>query len=99
MSGAEKLTYFKLVGARFREGWNPPLTTIATGRDLIATLRIKVGADGTVRSAVMTEGTGNREMDASVEAAIPRFTKVPPPPAGLLVDGVLDTQMAVVLDL
>jgi TonB family protein len=98
VTAAEEQTYFKIVAARFNEGWNPPLTTVATGRDLIATLRIRVSSDGAVKSATMTRGTGNREVDASVEAAISRFTKVPPPPAGLLAGGVMDKQVAVVLD-
>jgi TonB family protein len=99
LSAAQLGTYFNSVGARFKEVWNQPLTTEATGHDLTATVRIRVNPDGTVLSAVMEKGTGNREVDASIEAAIPKFKKVPPPPAPLLKDGVMDEKMAVIYDL
>ena len=92
-------TYFASVGARFKEVWEQPLTVEKSGKDLTATVRIRVGPDGVVQSATLVRSTGNREVDASIEAAIPKFRKVPSPPAALLKNGVMDEQMAVILDL
>ncbi len=92
-------TYFASVGARFKEVWEQPLTVEQSGKDLTATVRIRVGTDGAVQSATLVRSTGNREVDASIEAAIPKFRRVPPPPAALLTNGVMDEQMAVILDL
>lgn len=92
-------TYFASVGARFKEVWEQPLTVEQSGKDLTATVRIRVGPDGVVQSATLVRSTGNREVDASIEAAIPKFRKVPAPPAALLKNGVMDEQMAVILDL
>ena len=92
-------TYFASVGARFKEVWEQPLTVEQSGKDLVATVRIRVGPDGSVQSATLVRSTGNREVDASIETAIPKFRKVPPPPSALLKNGVMDEQMAVILDL
>ncbi len=92
-------TYFASVGARFKEVWEQPLTVEQSGSDLTATVRIRVGSDGAVQSATLVRSTGNREVDASIESAIPKFRRVPPPPAALLKNGVMDEQMAVILDL
>jgi TonB family protein len=99
VTGAEVQSYFKEVSNCYRRVWDKPLTVIATGQDISAIVRLRVQSDGTVLSATLQRPTGNREVDASIEAAFPKFQKVPPPPAGLLRNGVMEENMAIIYDL
>jgi TonB family protein len=99
VSGAELQTYFKTVSNCYRQVWDKPLTVISTGQDLSAIVRLRVSAEGEVLSVVMQRPTGNREVDASIEAAFPKFQKVPPPPSGLLRNGVMEENMAIIYEL
>jgi len=98
-TGRELQSYFTTVGNCYRELWDKPLTVIATGQDLSAIVRLRVNAKGEVLSVTMQRPTGNREVDASIEAAFPKFKKVPPPPPGLLQNGVLEENMAIIYEL
>ena len=99
VSGAELQTYFKTVSNCYRQVWDKPLTVISTGQDLSAIVRLRVSASGEVLSVIMQRPTGNREVDASIEAAFPKFQKVPPPPTGLLRNGVMEENMAIIYEL
>jgi TonB family protein len=99
VSGAELQSYFKTVSNCYRQVWDKPLTVIATGQDLSAIVRLRVNAAGEVLSVTMQRPTGNREVDASIEAAFPKFQKIPPPPAGLLHKGVMEENMAIIYEL
>ena len=99
VSGAEVQTYYGIVGSRFKSVWDNPLTTISTGQELVARVRLRINADGTILSATLVRSTGNQEVDSSIEKAFPRFQKVPPPPAGLLKAGVFEESMDVILGL
>jgi TonB family protein len=92
-------SYFKTVSNCYRQVWDKPLTVVATGNDITAIVRLRVQSDGTVLSATLNGPTGNREVDASIEATFPKFQKIPPPPSGLLRNGVMEENMAIIYDL
>ena len=97
-TGAEVQSYFKTVSNCYRQVWDKPLTVVATGNDITAIVRLRVQSDAR-SSATLQRPTGNREVDASIEAAFPKFQKVPPPPSSLLRNGVMEENMAIIYDL
>lgn len=100
LTQSELSSYFRSVGERFRTVWNEPVTVIGTGRDLVAYVRIRVKADGTVESATLNGSSGSREMDDSIQAAFPTFKNVPPPPPALLKsNGCMEETMEIKLGL
>jgi len=100
ISQSELSSYFRSVGEKFRAVWDEPVSVIRTGHNLVAYVRIRVKADGSVESATLNGSSGSREMDDSVRAAFPAFKSVPPPPAALLKsNGCMEETMEIKLGL
>jgi TonB family protein len=55
----------------------------AERRRLVATMEIRIGADGVITDARTDHGSGNPVFDRALEAAIKRVRAFPPPPAHL----------------
>lgn len=100
-NGAEVTKYFSEVGETFRPIWKQykPVSTVATGDELIARVRVRIDSSGRVESARLVRSTGNQEVDASVEKAFPEFRSVPPPPSALLKNNYFEENMDVILRL
>lgn len=91
--------YFKKVTEQFRHEWQMPLTGVRSGTQITADVRLRAGPDGTVEALTLEKPTGNLEVDKSIEKALRNVRKVDHPPAELLKGGVLDEQVAFILDL
>ena len=95
------MKYFSEVGETFRPIWKQykPVTVVGTGDELVARVRVRIDSSGRVESARLVRSTGNQEVDASVEKAIPEFRSVPPPPTALLKNNYFEENMDVILRL
>ena len=95
------MKYFSEVGETFRPIWKQykPVTVVGTGDELVARVRVRIDSSGRVESARLVRSTGNQEVDASVEKAIPEFRSVPPPPTALLKKNYFEENMDVILRL
>ncbi len=82
---------FKTAGATGK-----PLGTPGTApREWTTTLRFTIAADGSVPSMVVMKPSGDATVDQWIAETIPKFQRVPPPPAELLKDGVYEDTMEV----
>lgn len=78
--------------------WKPPQTVVSNSREVIANVRLRVAADGTVELLKLVQPTGNVEVDRSIEQALDRVKKLERPPAELLKNGVLEASVEFVLE-
>jgi colicin import membrane protein len=75
--GTEKV-YGALVRNRIQANWRFP--DLGQDKDLTATVRIRIDAQGTILDQFMQEPSGNAQFDSSVLRAIARTGQLQPPP-------------------
>jgi TonB family protein len=82
-SGDSKLAlYAEVIKNRFQAAWNQPHGAMTAGSQLVATVKLRIEADGTVTDFTLVDGSGNTVVDESVREAGHRITRLPPPPSG-----------------
>ena len=97
-STASLTSYFAKVEPQIHREWKPPQTVVSNSREVIANVRLRVAADGTVELLKLVQPTGNVEVDRSIEQALDRVKKLERPPAELLKNGVLEASVEFVLE-
>lgn len=70
--------YTVLVKEQIRTNWNFPMQ--AERINLVCTLRIQLGADGSVLDVQVEEGSGRADYDSSTVQAVEKTDNLPPPP-------------------
>ena len=90
--------YFSKVEPQIHREWKPPQTVVSSSREVVANVRLRIAADGTVESLKLVKPTGNVEVDKSIEEALERVKKVEKPPAELLKNGVIEASVEFVLE-
>jgi TonB family protein len=75
--------YFSMIHDRFHSRWDQPTTITHGSQDIVTTLHIRIGKDGTILSRDIVHSSGDTTMDGSVMAAAERVQQIDPLPAGL----------------
>ncbi len=80
--------YHELIHDRFYSQWEQP-TTIPTEHkhDFLCTLELTIEPDGTISHVALSKPSGNPIMDASVQAAAAKVSKIAPLPRGITAAG------------
>ena len=76
----EVVTYGRAAMAAVRANWRAPK---AAPPGMAASVRVRVDADGRIRSTELAAPSGNRAFDTSVLEAVRRTRRLPPPPAAV----------------
>ena len=82
---AEGDRYATQVSDVLKRGWDIPkgLVSEAELRKLVAVVRIRVDRGGRVQSAKISQRSGNRYFDSSIEEMLANTRRLPPPPPAL----------------
>ena len=76
--GTPNWQYYKHVSDVLHEAWEQPGTVNA--KDLVTTIKLKIGRDGSIVEATVKLGSGNKLRDDSVLAAVRKVPRLDPPP-------------------
>jgi len=83
-SGASEFGwYFSMIHDRFHSRWDQPTNISRGGQDIVTTLKIRIGKDGTIQNREIVHSSGDTTMDQSVMTAAERVQQIDPLPAGL----------------
>ncbi len=82
---AEGDRYATQVSDVLKRGWDIPkgLVTEAELKKLVAVVRIRVDRGGRVQSAKISQRSGNRYFDSSIEEMLANTRRLPPPPPAI----------------
>ena len=72
-----------MIHDRFYARWVQPTSIISSSVKFVATVKIRINADGTIDSVTMTHPSGNPVMDESVMGAARSVRQIDPLPRGL----------------
>ena len=75
--------YFSMIHDRFHSRWDQPTSIARSGQDIVTTLKIRIGKDGTIQSREIVHSSGDTTMDQSVMTAAERVQEIDPLPVGL----------------
>jgi len=75
--------YFSMIHDRFHSRWDQPSSLARGTQDIITTLKIRIGKDGSILSRDIVHSSGDTTMDESVMTAAERVQQIDPLPAGL----------------
>ena len=72
-----------MIHDRFHSRWDQPTNIARGGQDIVTTLKIRIGKDGTIQNREIVHSSGDTTMDQSVMTAAERVQQIDPLPAGL----------------
>lgn len=75
--------YLSMIHDRFHSRWDQPTNISRNGQDIVTTIKIRIGADGTIQSREIVHSSGDTTMDQSVMTAAEQVRQIDPLPSGL----------------
>ena len=91
--------YGNEIESRFNAVWEQPVTADdSSARKLMGTISFRVAANGTVMWIKVSRSSGNRLVDASLEAVCRKIKNLPPPPLSICSGGTFQSGIEMVLD-